>query len=263
MDKLTYIYVLIDPIDCKKVYIGKSDTPWKRYRSHLTPKNLMSNTYKNNWIKDLLSQDLLPIMEILELCLFSEWQLKESQWIKYYRDNTYIVMNATDGGEGGDTYSLLDNDAKIKRDKLVSQKNTGKVFSDSHKRKISLSKKGKPVHTQEYRDELSESMSGENNRFYGKHHTDETKEIIRKKNRCYEFTPEQLINISIGTRFKKHKTSSSRYFGVNRYGTKWRCRIFVCGKDIILGYFESEIDAALCYNQEIHKYFPNAPLNEV
>ena len=53
----------------------------------------------------------------------------------------------------------------------------GKSHSEESKRKISQSKKGKPL-SAETRKKMSESQMGEKNGFYGKHHSEETKRKI-------------------------------------------------------------------------------------
>jgi hypothetical protein len=61
-----------------------------------------------------------------------------------------------------------------------------KEFTDEHKQKISKSLSGEKngmygkKHTQEYIDFMKEKMSGNSNPFYGKKHTEETKRKIRE-----------------------------------------------------------------------------------
>ena len=60
------------------------------------------------------------------------------------------------------------------------------------------------------------------------------------------------------------KNKTSKYKGVHRHGNKWRAKITVQGKQIILGSFEKEIDAANAYNKQaelIHGEF--AVLNNI
>lgn len=65
---------------------------------------------------------------------------------------------------------------------------------------------------------------------------------------------------------KSDKNSSSKFKGVSwdKSTNKWRARIQVNSKQIHLGRFKSEIDAAKCYNNAAIKYFKEfAYLNEV
>ena len=48
----------------------------------------------------------------------------------------------------------------------------------------------------------------------------------------------------------KNKVLSSVYKGVHRAAGKWRARIHLLGKDTHLGYFNTEIEAALAYNSK-------------
>ena len=79
---------------------------------------------------------------------------KEMELISLYgrRDlNKGYLVNVTDGGEG----------------------ESGREFTEAHKKKISESKKGKKLnYTEEGRLRKIESLKGKNNPFYGKSHSD-------------------------------------------------------------------------------------------
>jgi hypothetical protein len=74
-------------------------------------------------------------------------------------------------------------------------------------------------------------------------------------------------NIRIGGRNKKNKNSLSKYFGVtmNNKKTKWRAYFYESDEKIkptIIGYFETELDAAIACNNTVLKIFgKNALLN--
>ena len=85
--------------------------------------------------------------EIIEECKKNELSEKEKYWINYYNSISPNGYNLTKGGDGGNTY----------------QYRTEKQMEET-KRKI------------------SEATSGENNGFYGKCHSDETKKYLRKIN---------------------------------------------------------------------------------
>ena len=64
---------------------------------------------------------------------------------------------------------------------------------------------------------------------------------------------------------KKLDNATSKYRGVSRYKgrDKWRCRIYIDGKETVLGYFNSEEEAAIAYNNKLDKLGINAPRNIV
>lgn len=69
--------------------------------------------------------------------------------------------------------------------------------------------------------------------------------------------------------YNQHKkvlaNATSKYRGVSRYkgGNKWRCRIYIDGKETIIGYFSSEIEAAIAYNNKLDELEINAPKNRI
>ena len=91
---ISYIYCLKDPIDGTIKYIGKSDTPNKRYVDHLR-KHTYTVTKKNNWIKKLISIDEKPILEILDIVPFSEWSFWEKYWIGLFKSWGFNLHNLT------------------------------------------------------------------------------------------------------------------------------------------------------------------------
>lgn len=67
---------------------------------------------------------------------------------------------------------------------------------------------------------------------------------------------------------RDYRGGLSKYRGVSRAGKKWRALITSEGKQIMLGRFETEIDAALAYDEasvRLHGEFsrPNFPRNRV
>lgn len=135
------IYLLIDPITKCNRYIGVAVDVRERYRKHCT--RLAGNTYKVNWIKQLKSLDLKPIIEILEECDEFNWVRREQWWIAYGRFLGWPLTNLTDGGEG----------------------TLGREFSDETKRKIGESNKGNRKwagrkHTEETKNRQREAKVG-------------------------------------------------------------------------------------------------------
>jgi len=185
LSNTTFIYALTDPRTFEVRYIGKSDNPYERYCKHLLD---ISKTHKVAWVKLLLSLGLLPILQIVEQCDKSVWQQKERDWIAFEKRCGCNLTNATEGGSGYASYGGKGHKSyKVKRkfsDRTrikMSLAHTGKgkhKFSDKAKKNISdAAKKRKPM-SLERRSLLSNKMKGVNNPFYGKKHSEETKNLI-------------------------------------------------------------------------------------
>lgn len=119
-----YIYTLSHPITNEIRYVGKTNNISKRYSAHLKDK---SKSYKNSWIKSLLNEDLLPIIEVLEefnneLDCYNA----EKYWIEQLKIWGFDLTNLQMGGIGGNSDSLkLDKNpnAKISVETVLSIKN--------------------------------------------------------------------------------------------------------------------------------------------
>lgn len=99
--KKNIIYGLVDP-DSKQVrYIGKSTIGLKRPREHKKRSLLLAMSHKNNWIKNLISQNKIYEITILEENIeLSKLSEREIYWISFYKENGIILTNSTEGGEG-------------------------------------------------------------------------------------------------------------------------------------------------------------------
>lgn len=85
--------------------------------------------------------------------------------------------------------------------------------------------KEKHVYTEEERLALSIKMTGENNPFFGKHHTEETKRIIGEKNRNREHImterwAKQLESISGKKSWTEETYKKIKQLGVDKRGEK-------------------------------------------
>lgn len=162
--------------DLKPRYVGYTSSGLKeRLRCHIKDcKNITS--HKTNWIKAIKSDtDDIFIVEIcsvktLDMALKCERILIESYSKKYK------LTNSTNGGE-----TSKSTDPEVKR--KIS--NSLKKYYKTH----NVWCKGKRYHlSEESRRSMIEKIgdrSGENNSFYRKQHSDETKKIIGDKNRKY------------------------------------------------------------------------------
>lgn len=179
-EEVTYIYTLVDPKDNLVKYVGKSDKPNIRLKDHIR-KIKYSNTLKNNWLRSLLKEDLIPKMEIIDIVPISEWSFWESYWISQYRSWGFILKNGTNGGEGG----MISLESR----KKISESKKGFKHSEESKQKMSDNSKGFKLscltkkilsqklignkralgltHSEEFKQKMRDRMSQNNNPMYG------------------------------------------------------------------------------------------------
>jgi hypothetical protein len=132
---------LSDPRNNQIRYVGKSNKPISRLLGHLNDIN-NSNTYKNNWIKSLLKQNLKPILEIIDEVDIFDWIFWEKYWISQFKAWGFKLTNLTEGGDGfKGQHSELTKQKMSKTRKGVKRK----PFSEEWKKNISLSHIGKPL----------------------------------------------------------------------------------------------------------------------
>jgi len=139
------IYKLIDPKTNQIRYIGKTKkTLRKRLYEHLTKRNLTPKTHKNNWIKQLLSEGLKPIIETIEIVTELNWKEREIYHIKKLKSDGIKLTNTTDGGDGalGTKQSQESIDKRLKTMKEKYGDDAFKI-SDIQKESISLAQTGR------------------------------------------------------------------------------------------------------------------------
>jgi len=159
--KSNLIYCLKCPVTNDIRYIGQTRRGIRRKYEHLSKlkKKYNSNTYLYNWINDLFSKGVKPIFEIVES--FEDSSLlneREIYWISFY-SKKYNLCNYELGGV------------------------SGKLISDNHNSKFLKGKKLEDYYgkekSQEIRNKISLSTSGENNPSYGSKNIND--EYIKKQ----------------------------------------------------------------------------------
>lgn len=103
MNKITYIYALIDPRNRSYHYIGKTvqSPPQKRLRQHLLKPATEALAH---WVQELEQADLKPEFEILEsVSPDADWRASEVYWIRYGLAHDWSLKNRA---SGGDNYPL-------------------------------------------------------------------------------------------------------------------------------------------------------------
>lgn len=96
--KKTNIYSLEFP-EGNIRYIGKANDVGKRFVSHLSRVDECISK-KNSWIKSLVKEGNIPIINIIDEVDIEEWQFWESHYIFLYRSYGFKLTNLTFGGGG-------------------------------------------------------------------------------------------------------------------------------------------------------------------
>jgi group I intron endonuclease len=147
MTKLVKIYALSDPRNNQIRYVGKTVmTLKKRLYHHLWDLKRCTNHHKKHWIEKLLESGDAPKILLLDEVDKDGWQFWEKYWISQMKCWGFDLVNYHEGGSG---------------------------WTSEQIKSLWL--------TKEYRDFHTQRVQGEKNPFYGKKHSDETKEILRMK----------------------------------------------------------------------------------
>lgn len=90
---ITYIYVLVCPLDGLIKYVGKSNNPEKRLKDHMLDFRCM-DLNKAMWIRQLRSKKMRPEMVIVDEIESFEWKYWESWWCSYMKSLGYKLFNS-------------------------------------------------------------------------------------------------------------------------------------------------------------------------
>lgn len=237
-----YIYGLFDPRNYQLRYIGKSNNPEKRlYRHIMYAKSNDRNHHIYNWIRQLLSENLEPSLEILEECNKQNWRDIERAWIKEAIEKGVDLTNETSGGDGLQDYIFSEEQRKrmseSRKGRVLNEKtrfaiiqsNKIRVTSEETRLKMSKTRKGRPSpirgikrseetkqkirekklgknpFSAEAIEKMSRDRSGEKNVMYGKTHTEEAREKIRQAQIGRKHTDEHRLKNSIGVKLSWEK----------------------------------------------------------
>lgn len=223
-----YIYKITSPNG--EVYIGQTINLKERRRSYnkgdyKKQTKLFNNCHFYAW-------NPIDTFEIIDECLCGEDKInlneKEIYWISYY-DSYKNGLNCTIGGKGQTGKIWTKEERQRQREitlengtafKIGNQSTLGTKASKETKKRISESNKstykkgrvpwnkGKET-TQEVKEKIIISTSGEKNHFYGKTHSDETKEKIKESKLGSKHSEETK---------EKMRKSSKRMYHPHFYG---------------------------------------------
>jgi hypothetical protein len=137
------IYGLVCPTSKQIRYIGVTRYSLdKRLNEHLRENK--SKTYKQKWIKSLLSKGLKP--EIVLICLTDEsnWIETEKFYIKLFKTNGFKLTNTSEGGEGGGSKGYKHTeDWKLKASERMRIRNKETPLSKEFYERLNGSKRKK------------------------------------------------------------------------------------------------------------------------
>lgn len=138
MKESATIYCLRCPETGEIRYVGKCDNLKTRFLYHIRDKRA---SHRASWIKSLQARGTNPHISILEICKYSEWQSRETFWIRKLKSEGFRLTNMNEGGLGGCSPSC-EVIEKIRASKLGKKRNP--FFTEKHKLAISERFKGKP-----------------------------------------------------------------------------------------------------------------------
>lgn len=166
-----FIYSLRDPITNEIKYVGRTRNPVYRHNLHI--KNKENNPNKKKWIGDLLSKEVEPIMELLEIVPESEATFWEKYWISQCKTWGFNLLNLTHGGVEKyihENVRIALKNCKNRGNKKgfrhteetkqkIREKRALQVITEEHKRNISISHLGKKK-TETHRTNISKGRKG-------------------------------------------------------------------------------------------------------
>lgn len=173
--KLHFIYVLRDE-NGNVFYVGKTSTPEKRLKRHLSHVRYGSTYPVHNKLRKVISikGNFEGIYEIIESNIKDESiDEREMFFIKFYKECGCNLKNLTDGGEGGKGFTPeINKRGALKRTgrkrtdetrKRISKSKTGVKFSNGHKNALRIAWKDRTPFSTEHYKKLSEITRGKIN----------------------------------------------------------------------------------------------------
>lgn len=141
----TYIYALVEA-NGEVRYVGKSDTPEKRFAQHLGDQR---GERVCRWMQARVCENRIPRWGVLEVCEAEDeealelvWTEAESRWIAYFRSIGADLLNHTAGGMGRKGSYWTEGQRKA-HSALLKKKQPfkGRKHSEESKRRISETKR--------------------------------------------------------------------------------------------------------------------------
>ena len=106
------IYSLKCPKTLEVRYVGVTTTTLsRRLHKHLYETKTSKISHKINWLKKLDEENLIPIIELIEICDVDNWQEREIYWINSFE-------NLTNTHKGGSHVYLKEKNNSLKKIKV-------------------------------------------------------------------------------------------------------------------------------------------------
>ena len=165
--KKTYIYILSEPSTNQIRYVGKTKDPKRRFKRHISER-FIHDSYKDRWVRKMVENGELPEITVIDTVEDVEWVFWEKFYISYFK---FIGCNLTNGTEGGDeppstkgrkhTIESRMKMSNTKKGKPIPWLNNGIERTESHKKNLSISCKGRisPNKGNKYTDEFRKKLS--------------------------------------------------------------------------------------------------------
>lgn len=245
-----HLYYLTSVFDCYQPrYVGYTSCLKRRLLEHINSSKRTESTHKSNWIKQVLKRGEYPIIvEIEKKKSIKSALTAERILIEYYK-NWYRLTNSTDGGEKNK--KITDSVREKIRNSLKKYYKENKTWNYGLRYSFSEERNKKR------RESIGDKISGSNNHFWGKEHKRETREILSKKNRIYNYTYEEVFELYIRQNLTGMEVSEKlgiSYICAKKAIKRWGLREIkkkiygkIKGKKVILNeydfdqYFDSEL----------------------
>ena len=176
------LYGLYCPFTDEVKYVGITKMGLgRRLSSHVSHP---TNKLMEEWIYDLKQKNTRPLIKLIKECVtYEELLNSEIEMINTLRNNNIPLLNQLDGGFSN---PMLGKHHSHITKQIISEKNKGKIISETTKQKIKEKLVKLYQDNPELRLKKSLQYSGINNPFYGKSHSVESVKKLKEKARRYK-----------------------------------------------------------------------------